>query len=162
MPQEFNTPSEDFSNEEESAVESFLSAGEEQEIVHAIRMAEKKTSGEIRVHLEKNIKGDIYQYAQKIFSTLNMHKTQDRNGVLFLIGVESHNFAIYGDKGIHARVGNDFWQNIKKVLEVHFKKRKFKEGLVQAILESGEQLKTYFPYEKDDINELPDEISKGK
>lgn len=147
---------------EKFAIESFFSADEEQEIVNAIRIAENNTSGEIRVHLEKKVKTDVYQHAKKIFATLKMHKTQNRNAVLFLVAIENRSFAIYGDKGIHAHVGDAFWQNIKKILETHFQKKEFKKGLVQAILESGEQLKEYFPYQKNDVNELLDEISKGE
>lgn len=145
-----------------SSVEDFLSAQDEKEIVEAIRVAEKNTSGEIRVHLEKKITGDIEQYAKKIFHKLNMHRTRSRNAVLFVIGVESRNFAIYGDKSIHQKTGNNFWNSVKEEMQTSFKSRQFKEGLVQAILQSGTKLKTYFPYQSDDKNELPDEISKGE
>lgn len=146
-----------------SQTENFLTQEEEQEIVAAIESAEKNTSGEIRVHIEKKLKpsADIFKAAQKKFASLKMYKTQEKNGVLFFIAVENKTFAIYGDKGIHEKVGDDFWQSTRDIMQEHFKQEQFAKGIIAAVLQAGEKLKIFFPYQSDDVNELPNEISKG-
>ncbi|WP_248724006.1 TPM domain-containing protein [Seonamhaeicola sp. ML3] len=144
-----------------SKIEDFLSASEEQDIVEAIRKAELNTSGEIRVHIEKTSNGDASERALEVFYTLKMENTKAQNGVLIYVAVEDRNFVIYGDKGINDVVPKDFWNSTKDVIQSHFKNGNFKQGLVEGILMSGEQLKTHFPYTDTDTNELPDEISKG-
>jgi uncharacterized membrane protein len=90
-----------------------------------------------------------------------MENTEERNGVIIYVAVKSHQFAIYGDKGINEKVGHDFWDCTKDVMANHFKNGNFKQGLIDGILRAGEQLKTHFPYQSDDTNELSNEISKG-
>ena len=90
-----------------------------------------------------------------------MEKTKERNGVIIYVAVKSKHFAIYGDKGIHDIVGNDFWNSTKDVMANHFKNGNFKQGLIDGILKAGEQLKSHFPHQDDDTNELSNEISKG-
>ncbi len=143
------------------AVANFISALEEKRVLEAIRLAEKNTSGEIRVHLESNCKGDVMERAQKVFKKLKMHKTKLRNGVLFYIATESHHFAILGDKGINEKVPADFWNETKELVISHLKKEEEAKGLEAGILKAGEQLKAFFPYQSDDKNELSDEISTG-
>jgi len=142
-------------------IEEFLNTTEEKEIVEAIRIAEKKTSGEIRVHLENTSEGDIESRALDVFSILKMHNTRLQNGVLIYVAVQDKAFAIYGDKGINALVAADFWTNTKSVIENHFKSGNFKQGLVDGILHAGEQLKKHFPLSDLDQNELSNEISKS-
>jgi len=125
----------------------------------AIKEAEKATSGEIRVHIETYLKGDVLDRAAWIFKRIGMHKTDNRNGVLFYLAVENKKFAVIGDMGINAKVPNDFWDKIKETLEALYKEGKFTEGLVNGILMAGQQLKEHYPFQKDDVNELPDEIS---
>jgi uncharacterized membrane protein len=144
-----------------SKVEAFLTAGEEQEIVNAICIAEKNTSGEIRVHIEKETSISALTRAVEVFHQLEMHKTKDANAVLIYVAVENKLFAIYGDKGIDKVVPSNFWDSTKKVIAKNFERNNFKQGLIDGILLAGEQLKHYFPYERDDVNELPNEISKG-
>lgn len=145
-----------------SATEDFLSTTEEREIVDAIVKAEQQTSGEIRVHIEEHSDLPALERAQEVFKTLNMHKTSARNGVLFYIGVKDRHFAIIGDDGIDKVVPYDFWESTKKVVIDQFKQNQFKEGLIQGILQTGKQLKFFFPYQgKDDVNELPNEISRS-
>lgn len=144
-----------------SKIEDFLSASEEQDIVEAIRKAELNTSGEIRVHIEKTSNGDASKRALEVFYSLKMENTKAQNGVLIYVAIEDRNFVIYGDKGINDVVPKDFWNSTKDVIQSHFKNGNFKQGLVDGILMSGEQLKTNFPYTDTDTNELPDEISKG-
>lgn len=144
-----------------SKIEDFLSASEEQDIVEAIRIAELNTSGEIRVHIEKTSDGDATERALEVFYALKMENTKEQNGVLIYVAVEDRNFVIYGDKGINDVVTDDFWDSTKDVIQSHFKNGHFKQGLIDGILMSGEQLKTHFPYTDSDTNELPDEISRG-
>ena len=100
--------------------------------------------------------------AKKAFQALGMAKTQDRNGVLIFFSVPSHRFSVLGDKGIHERVADDFWETIVKAMQTSFSKGEFAEGLVNGIRVIGEQLKTYFPRRPDDVNELPDDITSSK
>ena len=144
-----------------SKVEDFLTKSEEQEIVDAIGVAEKNTSGEIRVHIEKENTIAPIDRAVEVFHQLNMEKTKERNGVIIYVAVKSKHFAIYGDKGIHDIVGDDFWNSTKDVMVNHFKNGNFKQGLIDGILKAGEQLKTHFPHHDNDTNQLSNEISKG-
>lgn len=144
-----------------SKVESFLSKADEQHIIEAIRAAEKATSGEIRVHLEQTTSLAPFERALEVFYDLKMNETQDQNGVLIYLAVADKKFAICGDKGINQVVDEDFWDNTKNIMTQHFKNNNFKQGLIDGILESGEQLKKYFPYQDHDSDELSNEISKG-
>jgi len=142
-----------------SKVEDFLTAVQEQEIIDAIRLAEKNTSGEIRVHLEKSTKKEALERAKEVFYFLKMDTTQHHNGVLFYVAVDDKKFSIVGDKGIDNLVPDNFWDGIKDNVISEFKKGNYTEGLKQGILESGIKLKQYFPYQSNDKNELPDSIS---
>ncbi len=141
--------------------EEFLNKEEEKEIVQAIREAEKNTSGEIRVHLEKNNKTPGKKRALQVFKELGMQHTAQKNGVLFYVDVDNKVFIILGDKGIDYIVPSDFWESTKDIVIQNFKKGKYAQGLTEGIKEVGNKLKKYFPYQSDDINELPDEISKN-
>jgi len=138
----------------------FFTEAEQKVIVEAVKKAELNTSGEIRVHLAKHCSDDAYKKAIEVFARLNMHQTRLRNGVLFYLATEDRKFAVVGDEGIHSVVPDNFWDSIGKILSSHFKEGKFTEGLEKGILKTGEQLKAYFPYQQDDVNELPDEISE--
>ena len=142
-------------------LEDFLTENEEQEIINAIRTAEEKTSGEIRVHLERTSKIDIYDRALEVFHFLKMDNTKLQNGVLIYVAIDDKNFVIYGDKGINDLVQRNFWDSTKEIMVSHFEKRNFKQGLVEGILKAGEELQNHFPWEYIDKNELPDNISKG-
>ena len=144
-----------------SKVEEFLTQTQEQDLIEAIKIAEKNTSGEIRVHIEKNSETPPMERALEVFYFLKMDKTAQRNGVLFYIAVESKKFAIIGDEGINNLVPENFWDTEKELVLTHFKKGEFTKGLELAIIEVGKKLVTFFPYQSNDINELPDEISKG-
>lgn len=136
-----------------------LSKSETSKIEKAIVEAEKNTSGEIRVHLVRKCLGDPYDEAVKIFEKLKMHETALRNGVLILLSFNDKKLAILGDKGINDKVPKDFWEEIKNEMISHFKIDKFVDGISEGILKSGEQLKKYFPYKDDDINELSNEVT---
>ena len=137
----------------------FFSREEQQKIISAIKEAELNTSGEIRVHIENRCKGETLERAAEIFYELKMHHTSARNGILFYLAVKDRKFAIIGDEGINRNVEHDFWNDIKDEMTSMFKEGQFTEGLVAGILKCGNKLKQYFPYQKDDVNELSDEIS---
>jgi len=141
-------------------VEAFLTPEDEAEIVEAIRLAEKNTSGEIRVHLEPHCKKDSFLRAQEVFNKLEMHNTNSRNGVLIYVAVEDRSLVILGDEGINEAVPDNFWESTITIIISNFKNGNPKQGLVDGITKAGEQLKKYFPYHKDDIDELSNEISK--
>lgn len=142
--------------------DQFFSKEQQAQITGAIKKAETNTSGEIRVHVENACKADVLDEAAFIFEKLKMHKTEQRNGVLFFLSVEDRQFAILGDAGINAKVPTNFWDNVKDEVINQFKNQAFAEGLSKGILMAGEKLKAYFPYQSDDVNELDDEISFGK
>ena len=144
-----------------SKVEDFLTKEDEQEIVEAIRMAEKNTSGEIRVHIEKTTSMDAYDRAMEVFHELKMDETELQNGVLIYLAVEDRHFVICGDKGINDVVQDDFWNCTRDIMVAEFKKGDFKQGLIDGISRAGEQLQKYFPWQEGDTNELSNEISRG-
>lgn len=144
-----------------SNVEDFLTAEEEQEIISAIRDAEKNTSGEIRIHIERKSELDAFDRAMEVFHFLKMDNTKLQNGVLIYVAVDAKTFVIYGDKGINDVVPNGFWDSTKDIMQSHFKTNRFKQGLIEGVLKAGEQLEKHFPWNHGDTNELINEISKG-
>jgi len=143
-------------------VSNFFSDDEKQRIIQAIKDAEHQTSGEIRLHLESRCKGDALQRAVEMFEKLKMHETHLRNGTLMYLAVEDRKFAIFGDEGINEIVPDNFWEDVKEKMRSEFQKNNFLEGLTHGIHLVGEKLKENFPYQDDDINELPDDISVGE
>jgi uncharacterized membrane protein len=141
---------------------TFFSKEQQAQILAAVKEAELKTSGEIRVHIESSLKGDVLDRAAWLFKKLGMHKTVERNGVLFYLAVNNRQFAILGDAGINAKVPAGFWDDISELLKRNFKEGKFTEGLAEGILLAGKHLEIHFPYRAGDVNELPDEISFDK
>lgn len=127
-------------------------------MVAAIKQAEKDTSGEIRVHIENRSKIDVLDRAADVFAHLNMHKTAQRNGVLIYVALLDHKSAILGDAGLMPKYPRTSG-SIMKNMVAKFKEGKITEGICEAVITAGEQLKVYFPYQTDDVNELPDEIS---
>jgi uncharacterized membrane protein len=126
----------------------------------AIANAERNTSGEIRVHVQPRAVGaDLDTVARRTFERLGMTSTAQRNGVLLFIASEENRFVILGDSGIHEKVGTDFWNAIAARLHEDFKAGQFSEGIVRSVTSCGEQLKHFFPYQSDDVNELPNALS---
>ena len=143
---------------------TYFSEEEKQLIVQAIQKAEQRTSGEVRIYIESHCRFmDPLMRAAEVFHVLKMTETTARNGVLVYVAMKDRQLAVYGDEGIHAKVGNAFWNmQVQKMLE-HFNKNNYAQGIAQIILEIGEALFTHFPYDgKTDKNELPDEIVFGK
>ncbi len=142
-------------------MKSFFSPEEEQKVIEAIERAERKTSGEIKLHIESRCWFGAVFRAKRVFKMLNMHRTAEKNGVLIYIAVDSKKFAIIGDSGINAKVGQTFWETTKELMQAEFKHGNFYAGAVKGIEHAGEQLQSYFPYEKHDTNELSNDISYG-
>ena len=138
---------------------TILNREEDHRVVEAIRQAELNTSGEIKVHIENRCKGDVEERSLFVFNHLKLDQTKLRNGVLIYLAVKDHKFAILGDEGINKVVEKDFWNDVKDLMLSHFREGRFVEGLEQGIQRCGEKLKAYFPYQSDDVNEIPDDIS---
>jgi uncharacterized membrane protein len=137
----------------------FLSKLEHVRIVHAIHEAESNTSGEIRVFIQRGkLKSDPLVAAQKKFHQLRMHKTRERNAVLIFVAPRTHRFAVVGDKAIHEKCGDEFWQRVVNGMRTHFQNENFSDALVEAIKEIGKLLAAHFPKTPGNANELPDEI----
>ena len=136
-----------------------FSEEEQERIVEAVRRAEKQTSGEIRVHIQSKCGDDPYRDAAEVFSHLKMENTAQRNGVLFFVAYKSCKFAVLGDKGINEVVPDNFWQSTVDAMTPLFREGRFADALIAGILKAGEALKKYFPYQKDDVNELDDGVS---
>ena len=137
----------------------FFDEDDEKRILTAIKEAESRTSGEIRVRIEGKGGKDPMTVARKAFETLGMRKTELHNGVLFVLITEERTFVILGDNGINEKVPSDFWNNVKDVVLEHFRKGLFAEGLAEGIKLAGEQLAKFFPHQRGDINELSNAIS---
>ena len=143
------------------SVESFLSAGEEQNIIETIKTAEQFTAGEIRVHLEHECPGDAIKRATEVFYHIGMDGTADQTGVLIYIAVDSHKLAIIGDCGINQKVSEDFWDQCIMQIKSGIVKKDAASGLQKAIVSIGLELAQHFPANGSNPNELPDQISKG-
>jgi uncharacterized membrane protein len=135
-----------------------FSKQEQDLIADAIASAEKGTSGEIRVAIDKHCKGDAFEQATSYFSKLEMDKTVRHNGVLIYLAYEDHKFAIIGDSGINRVVPTDFWETTKTAMQAHFSSGNIAQGIIAGVSLAGEKLALFFPAEHDDINELPDDI----
>ncbi|MBI1838541.1 MAG: TPM domain-containing protein [Flavobacteriia bacterium] len=140
-------------------VKDFFTEIQQRSIQMSIENAELNTSGEIRVHLESKCKKEPMERAIEVFNKLKMIETAERNGVLFYFAVDDQKFAILGDKGINDIVGDYFWDEIKNQMLIEFKRKQFSVGLCQGIEMAGLKLKTHFPHQKDDKNELTNDIS---
>ncbi|MBB6110199.1 TPM domain-containing protein [Mucilaginibacter lappiensis] len=132
---------------------------EQQRIRKAIQEAENRSSGEIRVCIEKKCSEDVLDRSAKYFYQLNMHKTKLRHGILIYVATVDRKFAIIGDAGINSVVPADFWDATKEDMLQHFKYGDIVEGIVTGLKIAGEQLQKYFPHTQDNINELPDDIA---
>lgn len=141
------------------SAKDFFSSAEKEAIVHAIEKAETATSGEIKIHLEDRVKGNILDHALAAFQKLGMHNTALRNGVLIFVAVRDRQFAILADEGIHQKVPENFWDTVKEEMQGFFAQEKFSEGIIKGIEKAGAQLQQYFPVSNDDRNELSNDIS---
>lgn len=141
-----------------------LSQEENHKVVQAIQEAEHNTSGEIRVYVESRCRFmDPLDRAKEVFAHLKMGNTKDRNAVLLYIALKDRQLAVFGDGGIHEKTGEEYWKNAVDLMIHHFNKENYVEGICACIKEIGDDLKDYFPYDKEtNINELPDDIVFGR
>ncbi len=146
-----------------SSVARLMTEENRKKLVDAIGNAEKNTSGEIRVHMEPALKKDMspLDRAVAVFEELEMHNTQLRNGILIYVALDDKKFAIFGDKGINEKVGEDFWEKEKDEMKNYFGRGEIIDGITYFIDRIGEKLKEFFPCEENDVNELSNEISTG-
>lgn len=142
----------------------FFSAADNAQIVEAIRLAEKQTSGEIRIYVEsKNAYVDPIDRAAEVFFKLKMQKTEHRNAVLFYIAMDHKQLAIFADEGIYQKAGAEYWNHAVKVMISKFRKENISDGIEECVRMIGDTLKEKFPYDAvTDKNELPDDIVFGK
>ncbi len=142
----------------------FFSQEENQQLVDAIQKAEQQTSGEVRIFVESKCKYvDALDRAHEIFFSLKMNETELRNGTLIYVAVKDKQAAVFGDEGIHQKVGTQYWKDVVTKMLFQFRNQKLADGICQGIYDLGEALKFYFPYQSDtDKNELPDEIVFGR
>lgn len=133
-------------------------------IVKAIRHAEQRTSGEVRVFVESRCSWmDAMDRAAEIFFTLKMEKTEQRNAVLIYVALKDRQLAVFGDEGIHQKVGNEYWNKVVGEMLSTFNKNDYAKGIADCAIQIGEALITHFPFNRDtDKNELPDEIVFGR
>lgn len=136
-----------------------FTADQEALIVEAIRAFERRTSGEMRVHIESRLRRPPLDEALRVFFALGMQHTAQRNGVLLLLAPGQRTFAIYGDEGIDAVTDEYFWDAAASSMKPHFAIGHYVEGLLAGISIAGEALAAHFPWREGDINELPDTIS---
>ena len=133
-----------------------------EKIKEAIQKAEHRTSGEIRVSVAPFFWGNVHKAAEKAFDRLGMTRTKDRNGILFFVVPGRRKFVVLGDRGIHERVGQEFWHRVVNVVTERFRTGDFTGGLIRGIEEVGEQLATHFPFDAaTDVDELPDDVDFG-
>ena len=142
----------------------FFSAEEKKQVIEAIREAEQKTSGEVRIYVESRCRYvDPLDRAAELFWSLQMDHTKDHNAVLIYLAMKDHQVAIYADKGIHEKVGDIFWKKEVIAMTTHFREHHYAEALLEVIKDIGEVLYIHFPYNREtDKNELPDDIVFGK
>ena len=142
-------------------VRAFLSEDDLEAVARAVAQAEQHTSAEIRVHLDHSCPGDALQRAIKVFERLGMHQTAARNAVLVYVSVTDRKLAVIGDRGIHERVGEAYWQGLVAGVLLRMRQQGPRDGLVHAVAETGTALGQHFPRRPHDKNELSDEISLG-
>jgi uncharacterized membrane protein len=137
---------------------SIFTKKEQELIANAIATAEKATSGEIRIAIDKHCHGSAFERATEYFAELGMDKTAQHNGVLIYLAYEDHKFAIIGDRGIDTVVPDDFWETTQVAMKAHFLSGNIAEGIIAGVSLAGEKLALFFPYQNGDVNELPNDI----
>jgi uncharacterized membrane protein len=144
--------------------EEFFTEEEKQQLVNAIQEAERQTSGEVRIFVESKCRFmDALDRAKEIFFQLKMNETEQRNATLVYVAVKDHQVAVFGDEGIHQKVGEKYWRDEVAKMLLHFKQQHLADGICQAVTDLGQALQLHFPYNRDtDKNELPDEIIFGR
>ena len=137
----------------------FLKELRHDEIVCEIRALEKRTSGELRVFISRKDIAEPVGEAGKVFQNLGMDRTRQRNAVLIFVAPRTHQFAVVGDTGVHAKCGDGFWRELAGAMTEDFRRAQFTQGIVQGIRKAGELLALHFPPEPGDGNQLPDTVA---
>lgn len=142
----------------------FFTKEEKAQIIEAIQLAEQRTSGEVRVFIESHCRYvNPLDRATEVFASLKMGETGLRNATLIYVAVKDHQAAVFGDAGIHEKVGQKYWEDEVNKMLLYFREQHLADGLIQCIKDIGEALHYYFPYERTtDKNELPDDIVFGR
>ena len=143
--------------------EDYFAPHEKQVIIAAIKQAEKQTSGEVRVFIESKCNYvNAIDRAKELFDKLDMYKTVDRNAVIVYVALKHRQLAIYADDGIYLKTGKEFWGSQLQLMLSHFNKEHYVDGIATVVTQIGAALQQHFPYEKNDENELPDDIVFGE
>jgi uncharacterized membrane protein len=140
----------------------FFSKAEEQQIIDAIKIAERSTSGEIRFYVESKCEGDAYERAVALFHHLQLHEKHHRNGVLIYLATKERKFAIVGDEGIHTKVTDTFWEDVRTNMIEIFKQGNLVKGICEGVKQVGEKLKDSFPFDPNNKQGYTDKINHGK
>jgi len=142
---------------------SLFSTEEKEAIATAIILAEKQTSGEIRVFIENKCRFiEATDRAAELFHQLNMHQTAERNGVLLYLAITDRQLAIWGDQGIHEKLGSAYWIEQVNAILAAFNRADYSSGICTGILEIGKALQLHFPFQGEkDKNELDNEVVFG-
>jgi uncharacterized membrane protein len=136
----------------------FLNEAETAAVHAAVRDAEQRTSAEVKVVLARHCWGNIKTKARRIFGELGLDRTEQRNCVLLLLVVSNREFLLYGDQGIHEQVGQRFWDDVCRQMLDAFRQNQFADGICQGVRLVGEKLAQHFPHQRDDVNEISNEI----
>ena len=140
----------------------FFSIKEDERLIGAVKDAEKRSGGEVRIHLENSCKtSDPVERAVEVFNSLKMSATKNRNGVLFYMAIDDKKYAVIGDAGIDSKVPKGYWAFLRDRMQNYFLKEAYFEGLLDSIEDVTKHLEQHFPYPKDDANELLDDLSIG-
>ncbi len=144
--------------------QEFFTQEEKKAIVEAIRQAELRTSGEVRLFVESRCRFvDPLDRARELFLNLKMDQTEQHNGILLYIAIKDRQAAIYGDEGIHQKVSQKYWEDEVRKMLLYFRQQHLVDGIIECINDIGKALHHYFPYDRDtDKNELPDDIVFGR
>lgn len=137
----------------------FLSEEESVQVGEAVTEAERGTSAEIKLALVRHCWSDIRAKAASVFRKLGLHKTRERNCALILLVTTNREFAICGDRGIHEKVGQGFWDDVRDAMQSRFREGLFAEGLCEGVRRVGAKLAEHFPRRPDDRNEVPNEVA---
>jgi len=138
---------------------NFLTDQQMASLVEAIQTAEDHSTGEIRIHIDSNTEGNNAKIAFEVFRRLCKDQTVEKNAVLFHVNFEQKYLTIIGDEGIHEKVNQTFWDQMHDQITTQFSKGNFHDGLKNAVLETGLELKKYFPIKGVNPNELSNEIT---
>src|SRR5438105_15926020 len=137
---------------------NFLRRLDHNRITQAIKKAEGKSSGQIRVFVQRGkFEEDALPRAQRKFLQLGMQKTRDRNAVLIFVAPRAPKYAPAGDVGVHEKCGAEFWKKLVHDMRAHFQNADFNRATILGISEVGKLSAAHFPRTGETNNTLQDE-----